>query len=69
MEVTKALLGKINALEIFYKEHTVKITASMGVCEFTDPEDTSYSLLAKADEALYYVKEHGRNNVHLYPAC
>lgn len=69
MEITKILLKKINKLEIFYKEFTVKVTASMGVCEFTNPEDTSYSLLAKADEALYYVKEHGRNNVHLYSAC
>jgi diguanylate cyclase (GGDEF)-like protein len=67
-ELTKSLLKKINALEILYKEFKVKVTASMGICEFTDAKDTTYSLLAKADEALYYVKEHGRNNVHLYSA-
>jgi len=38
----------------------------MGVCEFTRPKDTIYSLLKKTDDALYYVKENGRNNVHAY---
>jgi PleD family two-component response regulator len=41
----------------------------MGVCEFSDLEDTSYSLIAKADQALYHVKQNGRNSVHLYLEC
>ncbi|MFT7004512.1 MAG: PleD family two-component response regulator, partial [Sulfurimonas sp.] len=44
----------------------LKLTVSMGICEFTESEDTIYSLLNKSDQALYYVKGNGRNNVHLY---
>ncbi|MDA3947261.1 MAG: sensor domain-containing diguanylate cyclase [Helicobacteraceae bacterium] len=69
MEKTKILLKKIEALEISYKDLIVKVTASMGVCEFSDLEDTSYSLIAKADQALYHVKQNGRNSVHLYLEC
>jgi two-component system, sensor histidine kinase LadS len=65
-EKAKILLQKIRDLEIIYKEITLKITVSMGVCEFLDPNDTLYSLLSKADKALYYVKAHGRNNVQQY---
>ncbi len=66
LEKTNKLLEKINMLEIPYKDTMLKITVSMGICEFTQHEDTIYSLLSKADQALYYVKEHGRNNVHVY---
>ncbi|MBU0633302.1 sensor domain-containing diguanylate cyclase [bacterium] len=59
------LLEKINNLDIHYKDSILKITVSMGVSEFVHP-DNIYSLLSKADEALYYVKENGRNNVYLY---
>ncbi|NCO00750.1 MAG: GGDEF domain-containing protein [Epsilonproteobacteria bacterium] len=65
-EKTKALLKKIEMLEVPYKESVLKITVSMGICEFTQHEDTIYSLLSKADQALYYVKGHGRNGVHVY---
>lgn len=66
LEKSKKLLEKINQLEITYKNTVLKITVSMGVCEFTKTEDTIYSLLSKADQALYYVKENGRNNVQAY---
>jgi len=66
VEKTKKLLKHISELEVTYKAVILNITASMGICEFTQPDDTIYSLLSKADQALYYVKEHGRNNVHLY---
>lgn len=66
LKKTKRLLKKINELEIVYKENILKITVSMGICEFTQPDDSIYALLSKADAALYYVKENGRNNVHLF---
>ena len=66
MEKTKKLLKNINDLEILHEKYILKITISIGICEFTNPHDTIYSLLSKADQSLYYVKEHGRNNVHLY---
>ncbi|MFA6192040.1 MAG: diguanylate cyclase [Sulfurimonas sp.] len=68
VEKTKKLLKKINELEVSYKDTVLKITVSMGICEFTQHDDTIYSLLSKADQSLYYVKEHGRNNVHVHLA-
>ncbi len=66
IEKTTKLLKIINELEIAYKGAVLKITVSMGICEFTQADDSIYTLLSKADEALYYVKKNGRNNVHLY---
>ena len=66
VEKTKKLLEIIRKFEINYKGSILKITVSMGICEFTQPKDDIYSLLKKADQALYYVKENGRNNMHLY---
>ncbi|MCJ7765579.1 MAG: diguanylate cyclase [Thiovulaceae bacterium] len=59
MKKAKILLKKISELEIYYKDFTIKVTASVGVCEFSNPDDTSYSLLSKADQALYGVKKNG----------
>jgi diguanylate cyclase len=42
----------------------VNVTLSIGVAE-ADAEDTEESLLKRADQALYRVKETGRNNVSL----
>lgn len=66
VEKSKGLLEKIAKLEIEYKEETLSITASIGVCEYEEPLDSVYSMLPKADEALYFVKQNGRNNVQLY---
>lgn len=38
-------------------------TASFGVASFLDNEDTSESLIKRADEALYDAKKYGRNKV------
>ena len=66
LEKAKMLLQKINALEILYKGTVLKVTASIGICECTHADETLYSLLAKADQALYYIKEHGRNSARIY---
>jgi diguanylate cyclase (GGDEF)-like protein len=65
-EKASTLLKMINELEIFYNDSILKVTASIGICDCVDSDETIYSLLAKADQALYYVKEHGRNSVHVY---
>ena len=66
LEKANVLLEKINGLETPYKETTLHVTVSMGVSELIHPHDNISSLLSKADEALYHVKENGRNSVHLY---
>ncbi len=65
-EKANALLKKINQLETFHKELMLKVTASMGICQYIHNNDNLYALMAKADQALYYVKENGRNSVHIY---
>ncbi len=48
------------------KEHTFtnpkQITCSFGISEYKD-KDTKETLFKKADEALYYVKNNGRDNI------
>jgi diguanylate cyclase (GGDEF)-like protein len=43
----------------------VQVTISMGIIEINSVEESS-ELLMKADKALYYVKETGRNNIGIY---
>ena len=43
----------------------VNITISLGVSVFPHDGETSQKLIACADKALYYAKEHGRNQVGL----
>ncbi len=42
-----------------------KITVSIGYVEIR-PGDIPTEVLSRADEALYYAKEHGRNQIHSY---
>ena len=64
-EKANMLLKKISELKILYKSFVIQITASMGIGECVEKEGNLYSLLAKADKALYYVKENGRNGVYI----
>jgi diguanylate cyclase (GGDEF)-like protein len=66
LEKANILLKKISELETFYKEITLNVTVSMGISESSDKEESIYSLLAKADKALYDVKNDGRNGVAIY---
>jgi diguanylate cyclase (GGDEF)-like protein len=50
-----------NAIE-YKKGETLNITVSIGVSTLIESE-TSADLIARADEALYYAKAHGRNQV------
>jgi diguanylate cyclase (GGDEF)-like protein len=50
--------------QVMTSEHgTFKITISMGVAEFPLDGKERLGLIEKADQALYYCKEHGRNCV------
>jgi len=42
-----------------------EVSLSMGVAQ-AEKMDTQKTLLKKADLALYYVKEHGRKNIHVF---
>ena len=45
---------------------TGKVTISVGVATFPDNAENAQDLIEHADKGLYYAKEHGRNQVHVY---
>ena len=64
-EICQKLIEKIRAMEVIHARDKIKITVSIGFSSF--PERTSsMEILAAADEALYFVKKHGRDNVCIY---
>ncbi len=52
-------------VETHYFPQVGQITASIGVT-FIAPNDLPGTIIDRADQALYYVKEHGRNQVAFY---
>lgn len=68
VDIQQALMI-LNRLRISIESHKFpqvgKITVSMGVVEYT-PFAQPSELIEKADKALYYAKEHGRNQVCSY---
>ena len=52
----------VEGVSLQHESHSLKVTISVGVSEFL-AEDTSETLLKKADEALYEAKRTGRNKV------
>lgn len=55
------ILDEIRNLAIDYNGQTIKITMSFGVV--CNPELNRDEIITKADECLYYSKEHGRNRI------
>ncbi|MFQ5702382.1 MAG: GGDEF domain-containing protein, partial [Acidobacteriota bacterium] len=53
--------------QVFLTEfgHNVRITASFGVSSYPDHGETREDLIQKADQAMYMVKERGKNGVAL----
>ncbi len=63
--ITANRLCNILAEPVLLQNHTIIATVSIGISIYpTDGEDVE-TLLQNADKAMYYVKEHGRNNFRL----
>lgn len=69
LQKANIILESIRNLKIPYQDSLLNVTASMGICQFKDRDETIYTMLAKADKALYYVKENGRNSAHICSKC
>lgn len=63
--LTANRLCNILAEPALIQNHTVMATASIGVSIFPKDGEDAETLLRSADKAMYYVKEHGRNNFRL----
>ena len=63
--IAERLRASIADAEFTYKDKVIKTSISVGVACFPDDGETSESLVAASDKALYTAKEHGRNQVHL----
>ncbi len=48
------------------ENHNITLTVSLGVSNLTDAHHNAETLFKQADAALYYAKEHGRNQVASY---
>lgn len=47
-------------------KYNFNITVSIGISELTDEDKTAESLIEKADKALYYAKQHGKDKTVLF---
>jgi len=63
--VAEALVHRMDQEVTSYELETM-VTFSIGGAIFPDDADTTESLLAQADKALYYAKSQGRNNIQIY---
>lgn len=67
-DVAKRCCQKIENFVLSNDGHDIKVTITAGVCPYT-AMDTKDSIIEKADEALYYGKNHGKNQVVLFSAA
>ena len=57
---------EIEKIEFSFEGNEFKKTASIGCAEFPRDNPNFWLLVKYADEALYYAKEHGRNQIRCY---
>ena len=66
MAVGERIRDKIAAHPFLEKEGlNVKLTVSVGVATLPDVAESAEQLIHAADEAMYWVKEHGKNGIYV----
>ena len=63
VKVAKEMIQRFSE-EFLIENKTLKVTLSIGISLY--PRDGHQSLIEKADSAMYYVKNHGKNNFKLF---
>ncbi|MGC8728758.1 MAG: sensor domain-containing diguanylate cyclase [Elusimicrobiales bacterium] len=70
MGLARRLSEEIKRIKIdvssFGINKNIELTTSMGISSYPEDAKNMDELLLKADEALYWVKSHGRNNIMAY---
>ncbi|HWK53435.1 MAG TPA: diguanylate cyclase [Hyphomicrobiales bacterium] len=61
-EIIRRIIESARIINPMNKKTISKVTASIGVTEFLQ-NDTLEDVLGRADRALYYAKQHGRNQI------
>ena len=51
---------------VLTNKNSVNLTVSIGVATYPTHAATIEELIKRADEALYWIKSHGRNRIRLY---
>jgi diguanylate cyclase len=59
--LAERLRQKIEKMEVKYEAQSIKVTISIGICEFNNSLPNHEKWIEKADQALYLCKEQGRN--------
>ncbi|MBI5449913.1 MAG: GGDEF domain-containing protein [Gammaproteobacteria bacterium] len=62
--ISERIRRNIEETQYSFDNHQIPVTASFGVANFKDG-DSSETLLARADKAMYKAKHNGRNNVQM----
>lgn len=61
-DVAERCRKRIENFSMQYDNNTIRVTITTGLCAYRESEDKD-SLIEKADECLYYGKQHGKNQV------
>lgn len=62
--MAERMRATIESSTIEAAEHSINITISIGIAELDrSKDDAPHAFLERADDALYYSKEHGRNQI------
>jgi diguanylate cyclase (GGDEF)-like protein len=65
MQVATRLCRRVHRLEIQVNPNDLRLSVSIGLA-MRSMGDTLETLIERADQAMYYVKLHGRNHVHAH---
>lgn len=63
--VVKRMIDRV-AEPIFFEGHPIAISASVGIAIYPKDDLEIDELIRKSDEAMYYIKEHGRNGYKFF---
>ncbi len=68
-KIAEKVLGKIDSYRLNYEDRVYRVSASVGLYEFTSDEKDIVQIMKNVDSACYLAKEQGRNRIVVYNQC